>query len=419
MNTRGLLKLSVAVAALFAACDFRPLDHDLADMQYRFAAENLDAYFIYRDSMPPDLYAFPTPQELYLSVHDQYTEFYGSEEAKALMSQLSTTQGGIGIWMDSVANGYLIKAVFAGSPGEKAGLKALDTIVRVGDTPVAAMDVLALQSLLQGDIGIDVVLRVKRGGNYLNITVTRGIFTFPSVFTDTIDSAIAMIRIEGFYQSTSAPGGTAQEFAEALETTAWADQTIIDLRSNGGGYIDQCLIIIGELVKEGTQIIIYRQRGIDEATGRSAEYVDTIFAAGPGGARNRELYILVDERTASASEIMVSCLMQREDVTVIGDTTYGKGCGQILCEDGPGGVLAKITCMTLHPVGDDPVEYNQIGIAPDVLIDSVDAYDVALGMIGERAPAKRRAGGAPRRGGVCDARIGVKEPWGLLREGRR
>ncbi|MBN1309702.1 MAG: PDZ domain-containing protein, partial [Chitinispirillaceae bacterium] len=291
MTVHGVLKCFVAAAAFFAACDFRPLDHDIADMQYRFAAENLDAFFIYRDQMPPDLYAFSTPQELYQSVHDSFTVFYSSEEVAWVMSQLSTTRGGIGILMDSATNGYLIRAVYAGSPGEKAGLRALDTVVRVGDASVAGMEVPALLDLLQGDIGTDVVLRVKRGGNYLNITVTRGTFTMPSVFTDTIDSATAMIRIEGFFQSTSAPGGSAEEFAEALGSTGWADQTIIDLRSNGGGYIEQSLRMLGELVEKGTPIIGYRQRGIDETTGRSVEVGDTIVAAGPGSAVNRELYL--------------------------------------------------------------------------------------------------------------------------------
>ncbi|MBN1308242.1 MAG: hypothetical protein JXA18_10020, partial [Chitinispirillaceae bacterium] len=131
-------------------------------------------------------------------------------------------------------------------------------------------------------------------------------------------------------------------------------------------------------------------------------------------------YLLVDGGTASASEIMVSCLMQREGVTVIGDTTFGKGCGQILCEDGPEGVMAKITCMTLHPVGDDAVEYNKTGIAPDILSDSVDAVEVALTMIEEQAPAKRRAGGALRRPtGICDVPVGLKTPWGIVHEGSR
>ena len=124
--------------------------------------------------------------------------------------------------------------------------------------------------------------------------------------------------------------------------------------------------------------------------------VDTVYTAeGSGRAASRELFVLVDGYTASASEMLVSCLMEQAGsrVTVIGTPTYGKGRGQVMIS-GPDSVLAVVTCMTITPVGDSATVYDLVGITPDVAADTADALDLAMDIIGEEeAPAKRRAAG--------------------------
>jgi C-terminal processing protease CtpA/Prc len=110
---------------------------------------------------------------------------------------------------------------------------------------------------------------------------------------------------------------------------------------------------------------------------------------------------------------MVSCLMQRKDVTVIGDTTFGKGRGQVMLW-GPDSVIAKVTCMTITPAGDDAVNYDGVGIAPDIIADTVDAFDVALSTIAGTAPAKRLALRAGRGPGRCDARLHMGIPLAIV-----
>ncbi len=415
MHPEGILKLSIILMLLVASCNFRPTDRDLADQQYEFAAECLDAFFIFRDRLPPDIYAFSTPEELYESVHEPYTEYFNREYARMLMAQLSTThEGGIGIRIDSVSNGYIIKDVFVNSPGESAGLHRLDTIIRVGDTPTTGLAWRSFTDLLQGDIGTDVVLRVKRGGNFMNITVTRGEFASPSVFTDSLDTLVASIILTGFYQETVMDGGTAAEFSAALQKTTWADYTIIDLRDNGGGYIDQCIEIIGELVPGNTPIIKTHERSFDESGERVVEIDSTYHSSGSASAADRKLFILVNGYTASASEIMVSCLMRRQDVTVVGATTFGKGRGQIIL-GGPDSVIAKVTCMTMVPVGEGAVSYDSVGIVPDVASDSSDAFDVALDLIeAATASAKRRNSPAGRRPGRCDVPLNLRQPLTIV-----
>lgn len=400
----------MAGVVFFCSCNLRPLDTDRADLQYQFAAEALDAYFIYRENLPPDLYAFDTPQALYASVNEPYTEFYTRNEARILASYLTTKTGGIGVRVDSVENGYLIKQVFDDSPGKEAGLLAGDIIIVIDEESVVGISPSELVGRLQGELGSNVLLRVKRGGVNRNITVERGEYTSPSVFVDSVSESVASIILLGFYDVTTVPGGSAEEMAAALAETDWADYTILDLRHNPGGRLDQCVLIAGQLVEDNTPIITSRQRYFDFEKEESVEIEENFIAEGPGTYAERDLLVLVDDYSASASEILVSCLMQREKVQVIGSTTYGKGRGQVLIE-GPDSVIAKITCMTLTPYGENQVSYDSIGIVPEIVVDSTeDAFDVALDQIEERSLAKRLIYRDGRRPGITDAALYDREP---------
>ena len=415
MDTHGLLKYTVVVIAVFSACNFRPLDNDLAREKYDFAVACLDAFFIFRDRLPADYYAFPSPEALYESVNEPWTEYFNRDYARWFISMLSTTdEVGIGIRIDSVASGYVIKEVFASSPAETAGLQARDTIIQVDNTPVAGLQRNSFTGLLQGDLGGQVVLRIKRGGNQLNKVVTRGPFSSPSVFVDTVDTSVANIILAGFFNETNIDGGSAAEFSAALEKTQWAEYTIIDLRGNGGGYINQCIDMLGHLVPRGTAVITTHERDYDFEREVSYETDTTYYSTGAGEAAGRKLFLLVDSLTASASEIMVSCLMRREGVTVIGeDTTFGKGRGQVMLW-GPDSVIAKVTCMVMLPADSGAVSYDSVGIVPDVLSDAADAFDVALNMIEETASAKRLVLRAGRRPGRCDVRLHAVIPSAIV-----
>ena len=406
----------VTVSVLLTSCNFRPLDHDRIDTWYEFAAFWLDVFFIYRDKLPSDLYAYSTPRELYDAVDEPFTAFLTPAQAKARRTDLSTERGGIGIRLDSAANGYVIDKVYAGTPGDSAGLAAGDTILRAGDLPLAGLTFEETFNALQGEIGTEVVLRIKRGAGQFNVIIRRGVFMLPSVEADSLDSVTALIALGGFYNETVAAGGSAEEFSGALDSTAWARYTLLDLRGNRGGYVTQCIAIAGQLVPPETPIVRIREREYVETTG-SGVTVDTVYTTGGAGkARGRTFFVLVDGYTASASEMLVSCLMEQahDRVTVIGTRTYGKGRGQVMI-DGPDSVLAVVTCMTITPVGDSAKTYDLVGIEPDVpVVDSTDAFDVAMEMIGEELPAKRRVAGRFKRPGRRDADPFAGEPSAVI-----
>jgi len=358
--------------------------------EYQYTAWLLNAYFIFRDSLPANLYSFPSPTQLYESVHEKWTEYFTPAEAIIYEQNLTTNTGGIGIWFDSVSSGYLIKQVFPNSPGASAGLENKDTITAVNGTNVEGMPVTQFYDSLADSIGVIVRLKILRGSDTLTIPVQLGEYLMPSVLVDSIDGNTAYIWLLGFLDSTNTPGGSSQEFIKALQNTQWAQYTIFDLQGNGGGMLTQCFAILGDLLPTGSPIIQFDERDVDSITGVGITH-DTVFHTdGAGQYSNRKLVLLVDSNTASASEITVSCLKQnRSDLKIIGTHTYGKARAQIMTGT-PDNGLAKVTYATISPIS--MPSYDLVGIQPDIPVTgNQNALELAETMIDNGTLAKKQA----------------------------
>lgn len=351
----------------------------------------LDVYFVFRNLLPSQPDSYDSPVDLFQSVDEPWTNYYPHDLAVMYVALLNNERGGIGIILDSTARGPVITDVFPGSPGEQAGLAAGDTIVAVDGRPTAGEPIDSVGSWLSGEIGESRSLTVQRESGTVTIVVTLGTYNAPSVFTDSLDTATAYIAMTSFSRTTVHADGTAGEFREALEKTAWADYTIFDLRDNGGGSVSQCLDVLGELVPQATPVIRSREREYVSA-GDSGITVDTTwYTSRHGGiAQQRRMYVLVSEYTASASEIVVSCLReQRPDIVSLGMTTYGKARSQYVfgydfANDAyylTDSAIATVTFAVLSPVS--APTYDLIGITPDhLLATGTDALEEAMELIG-------------------------------------
>lgn len=387
-----ILFLSLVISCIHEQRDL-PLEEDQNYQQYMWAAKALDIFSIYRDRLPPDLYAFSTPEALYNYIDDYYTYFANQFNTKIILSKLlATEECGVGIRFDSTESGFVIKNVFPDAPGQRAGLHVSDTIIQIDGKRYSELSNENVESLLYGTSGTSVLVTVKRGDQEFLIEVTRSEYKSPSVFIDSIDALTAYIRLEVFLNETNTPGGSAQEFNNALKKTSWAEYTIFDLRGNPGGIINQCISILGELVPPGTQIISTSEREYD-AENNDGFTKDSIYIAhGNASAASRNMIILADSLSASASEILISCIKtNRPLVKVIGDTTYGKGIGQTILLKEPDSVMASITSLQIFRT--DGSSYHKTGIAPDIAVNSGDADEMALNLIAENSGlSKRRAG---------------------------
>lgn len=408
----------VVLTISLLSCEHRPYDSGLNAEKYEFAAGMLATYFIFPERLPASMkeyYSFPSPEALYESVHEPYTVYFNSEDAAELLSgYFSTESYGIGIMIESVSSGYLIKYVFSDSPGEKAGLKPLDTILVVDGVSAKGKNLMEFKAMLSGENSSTVILQVKRKEILINITVTRGVFKTPTVFVEVVDSSVALIKLTNFFLETNTPGGSAAEFAAALDNTAWADYTLLDLRMNGGGLVTQCIDIVEMLVPPKTEIMTTRERHYNPVTNASFTTDTTYVAEGAGIAADRTIYVLVDSYTASASEILVSCIMQRPKVMVIGEVTFGKARGQ-LYSWGPDSVFAKVTFMTIRPAGDSAVSFDSVGIIPDTLTTSDEAFNAALDIIYSTAARVKRTVVSRKSNQLwCDVPLHRTEPKALI-----
>lgn len=415
---RPFIAIALVVAAILSLrCDSNPVDDDTGPSPkpspFEFSSQAmadawwmLDVYFIFRDQLPtqPDNYTNPT--SLFQAVDEPWTNYYPHDIAIRYVALLSTERGGMGILLDSVSSGPLIMQVYPGSPAEDAGLLAGDTIVSVDGQTTAGVAFQTVLDWLGGDIGETRTLVVRRASGSHTITVTLGTYLAPSVFTDSLDSTIAYIALSGFSRTTIDPDGSWGEFRDALQQTAWADYTILDLRENGGGSVSQCLDITGEFVPVNTPVIRSREREYVEATEAGRTTDTTWYTSLTGIARQRKLYVLVDEGTASASEILLSCLReQRDDMVSVGTTTYGKARSQyVFGYDFEGeeyylsdSAIATVTFAVLSPITSET--YDLIGITPDhVTASSEEALDRAIALIrAEQGVGTTKAPVAQRR----------------------
>lgn len=337
--------------------------------EYEFAWRFLDIYFIFRDSLPQDPYQFTSPVQLYESVDEPYTVYHPPEEAKEMLRSLSTTTGGLGVRIDSVSSGYLIEQVFRNTPADEAGLEQGDTIVSVDGQEVDNVSQQRISRLLRGEIGEEKVLGIKRGEQLIEITVTIDTFMAPSVFTDSLDEEIAYIYISSFFSQTAVPGGTAEEFRAALQTTRWANTIIVDVRDNPGGEVGQAVKVISQFLEPNTPIVQSTERVLVPGTD-SGTTVDTTWETleGYSDVLDRSIFVLTNSNTASAAEILVTSLnTHRPDITTVGSTTFGKARGQAVSLT-PDSGLAVVTYALLFPISGQ--SYDMRGISPDVMVSA-------------------------------------------------
>lgn len=291
---------------------------------------------------------------------DPYTR-YVDKETWGLMTEDSEGEySGVGvtITVPTVGTGILVLIVNELGPAHDAGILPGDRVVRVDDYDVEFSDDLQyVASLVRGDVGTDVELEIVREGEAKNLvfTITRKIVNSIEVTGEMLENDIGYIRISSFSQDS--PVEFAEEFNEL--GMAGMDSIIIDLRDNPGGSLGAILSIADMLMEEG--IITYT---IDRDENREN------YEATSGGV-TLPIVILVNEYSASASEMMAGALRDNGYATVMGVTTYGKGLVQGVYELDDGSGLRVTIAKYYTPSG---VCIQDIGIVPDVVVEPLEEY---------------------------------------------
>ena len=298
------------------------------------------------------------------SLGDPYTSFFSPEDAQRFAQDLSGTFEGIGAEIGIKKNQLTIVAPLEGTPAQEAGLKAGDSILEINGKNTSDFTTEEAVNLIRGPKGTYVTLTIYRDGwpSAKDIKITRQTIKIDSTKWELKDGNIAYVQIFQFDESLS--GDFKNGVYQILQSPA--KKIILDLRNNPGGYLETAQEIAGYFLKKGQTVTI-------EDFGEGKEQ-NIYVSQGNGELANYPIVVLINQGSASASEILAGTLRDNRNVRLIGEKSFGKGSVQEVV-DLRGGSFLKITIAKwLTPKGNF---ISEVGLDPDVKIEITD-QDIEL-----------------------------------------
>ncbi len=292
---------------------------------------------------------------------DSHTVLVEPEPAQNEQANLKGETGDIGVNLDKRNQMIVILSPIPNSPAEKAGLRAGDILLKIGDKDLTVdATVQQVQSQLRGPVGSKISVTVHHIGEteLLTTDITREKYALP-----TVESKLIPDTSFGYIKITLETAETASEFTKALDSvqSQKVKGLILDLRNNPGGlFPDPVLDIAGQFLKNNDVVLYERYRDGTEKTYN---------AGGRRGAADLPLVVLVNNSTASAAEILAGALQDYKRAVLIGEPTYGKGSVQSVRQLSDGSALHITVATWLTP------KHNQIegtGLQPDFAIPLTD-----------------------------------------------
>lgn len=304
----------------------------------------------------------PTPRERVLgaiqglteSYGDPYTIFLPPEEAKMFEEDIRGNFEGVGMELGVNKEGALtVIAPLKETPAERAGILPGDVIVSINGKPSDRLTTDEAVKIIRGPKGTTVTFRMLRNGEVIEIPVVRAVIDVPTIKTTNKDG-IFTIALYSFTANSS------QKFAQALAEfrASGANNLIVDLRGNPGGYLDAAVSMASRFLPKGTEVVTEDYKGNRENLVHRSSGIGGV----PEGAK---VVVLIDQGSASASEILAGALNDNGRATLIGMRSFGKGSVQELIDLG-GGALKVTVARWLTPSGRS---ISDGGLVPDIEVE--------------------------------------------------
>jgi len=285
---------------------------------------------------------------------DPYSRFVDPDELKQEEIDIEGEYGGLGIYIGSRDGKILVISPIEGTPAHEVGLEPMDEIVKVNDEVVLGWNINDVVKMLRGEPGTNVTVWVRREGHdeLLRFDITRELIKIESVSQKRLTNDIAYIRIKHFTQKT------AEEMLSALKVAGEtkARGLVLDLRNNPGGLLDAS-VAVADYFLDGGEIVSIRGR---------VEKANEVFTAKPGTAFDGPMAVLINEGSASASEIVAGALKDRERAVLVGEKSFGKGSVQTLFRLPDGSGLFVTIAKYYTPSG---VMIDGVGVEPDIVVE--------------------------------------------------
>ena len=285
---------------------------------------------------------------------DPYSVYYTADDYKDLQISTSGNYYGIGagLMQNAKTMEVTVSKVYEGTPAEDAGLEDGDQILKVDDVEATSMELSNLVKKIRGEEGTTVHLQIYResSGETLEVDVKRANVDLPSVSYEMLDGSIGYIQISEFQSNT------AEQFKAAVKDLQSQDMKsmIVDVRSNPGGLITSVVDILDQILPEGT--VVYTE----DKYGKRENYTSD------SNCLKLPIAVLVNENSASASEIFAGAIKDYNYGTLIGVKTFGKGIVQTVYPLEDGDAIKITTAKYYTPNGN---YIHKVGITPDIEVE--------------------------------------------------
>ena len=292
------------------------------------------------------------------SLDDPYSIFLDPEEFAQLKESMASTYEGIGIEMGFKDNQIVVITPFEGSPAIKSGIKAGDYILKINDEITTNMSLSESASKIRGENKTKVKLTLQHQGESdpYEVEIVRSVITYDTVTIKFIDDDIAYVRILQFGDDTNAQWDDAISEIQSQNPKG----VILDLRNNPGGYVSSASYIVGDFV--GSKVAVKQKFSDSHVTSQKS-------INSKQRLKDYKVILLLNEGSASASEILAGALKYYNIVTIVGEKSFGKGIVQDQIPLSSGTGLHVTTSEWLTP-GDQNI--HKQGIEPDIQIEMTE-----------------------------------------------
>lgn len=309
--------------------------------------------------------AYTGIREMVAKLGDRYTSFFDPQEFKALNSDLSGNLSGVGLQLaeNEKTQALTVVAPIEGTPAFKAGILPNDVIVQINNQPTKGLKIDEAVKRILGPVGTKVLLTIQRGKQAQTFKLTRANIAIHPVTYNTQTTStgkIGYIRLPEFTQTAAAEMHQAIQALEKQQVQGY----VLDLRSDPGGLLDASLQIASMWLKQGAIVSLVNR-----------DQVKNSYNATGHPLTNKPLVILVNQGSASASEILAGALQDDNRAQLVGTRTFGKGLVQAVQPLEDGSALKVTIAKYYTPKGRD---INHVGIAPDIKVELTEAQQKAL-----------------------------------------
>ena len=335
--------------------DFTSENISKSDVEQKLDQLNglIESYYLYEDEIDEDVLIDGIYSGYASALGDPYTVYYDKEETKALLETTSGEFSGIGATMSKNINSGEITVVnvYEDSPADKAGLKAGDILYQVDGKDAEGQELDTVVSWIKGEKGTDVAIKVMRAGEAVETVATRDVIQVQTVRYEMKEDSIGYIMVSEFDDVTY------DQFKEALDDleAQGMQRLVIDLRGNPGGNLTTVTDMLKILLPEGTIVSTEDKYGNVEEVACDGKNEFT-----------KPLAVLVNQYSASASEIFAGAVQDYGTGQIVGMTTYGKGVVQQLMDLNDGTYLKLTIAEYYTPSGRS---INGEGVTPDVEVE--------------------------------------------------